>query len=61
MLGYDEQGNFFRRGTLHQSRADAGDLKRLYLRPEAAGHRLGRRLVDDRIEAADKFHSCNSM
>ncbi|MCU4652730.1 GNAT family N-acetyltransferase [Roseibacterium sp. SDUM158016] len=39
-------------GTLHQVRPDAGELKRLYVRPEAKGHRLGRAIVDARIEAA---------
>ena len=39
-------------GTLQQARPDAGELKRLYVRPEAAGHGLGRAIVDARIEAA---------
>lgn len=39
-------------GTLHQSRPDAGELKRLYVRPEASGHRLGQAIVDLRIQAA---------
>lgn len=39
-------------GTLQQARPDAGELKRLYVRPEAAGHKLGRAIVDTRIEAA---------
>ncbi len=39
-------------GTLHQARPDAGELKRLYVRPEAKGCGLGRAIVDARIEAA---------
>lgn len=39
-------------GMLQQARPGAGELKRLYVRPEASGHGLGRALVDDRIKAA---------
>lgn len=39
-------------GTLQQARQDAGELKRLYVRPEASGHGLGRKIVDVRIQAA---------
>jgi GNAT superfamily N-acetyltransferase len=39
-------------GTLHQARDDAGELKRLYVRPEASGHRLGSAIVDARLRAA---------
>ncbi|MFN3313850.1 MAG: GNAT family N-acetyltransferase [Hyphomonas sp.] len=39
-------------GTLQQIRPDAGELKRLYVRPEAMGQRLGRDIVDARLQAA---------
>lgn len=52
MLAYSNQGRLVGCGTLQQARADAGELKRLYVRPEASGHRLGRALVDARMCAA---------
>jgi GNAT superfamily N-acetyltransferase len=52
MLAHDPAGRLVGCGTLHQARPDAGELKRLFVRPEAAGHGLGRKLVDARIEAA---------
>lgn len=39
-------------GTLQRVRPDAGELKRLYVRPEANGHGLGRKIVDIRLKAA---------
>lgn len=52
VLVHDAQDRLVGCSTLQQARPDAGELKRLYVRPEAAGHRLGRKMVDLRIEAA---------
>ena len=52
VLAYSAQNRLVGCGTLQQARSDAGELKRLYVRPEAAGNRLGRALVDARMEAA---------
>ena len=38
--------------TLNKVRSDAGELKRLYVRPEANGHRLGQQMVQTQIDAA---------
>lgn len=52
ILAQDANGRLVGCGTLQQVRPDAGELKRLYVRPEAKGHRLGRAIVDARITAA---------
>ncbi len=52
MLVHDANERLVGCGTLQQARSDAGELKSLYVRPEANGHRLGRQLVNARIEAA---------
>ncbi|SDK32251.1 GNAT family N-acetyltransferase [Aliiruegeria lutimaris] len=52
ILVHDESDRLVGCGTLHQARTGAGELKRLYVRPEATGHRLGRAIVDARINAA---------
>lgn len=52
ILVHDENQHLVGCGTLQQARPDAGELKRLYVRPEAAGHRLGQAIIDARIDAA---------
>lgn len=52
LLVHDEAEQLVGCGMLQQARPDAGELKRLYIRPEASGHGLGRTLVDVRIKAA---------
>lgn len=52
ILVHDDYQRLVGCGTLQQARPDAGELKRLYVRPEAAGHRLGQAIIDARIEAA---------
>jgi putative acetyltransferase len=52
VLAHDPAGRLVGCGTLHQVRPDAGELKRLFVRPEAKDRRLGRAIVDARIQAA---------
>ena len=52
ILAHDAGGQLVGCGTLQQARPDAGELKRLYVRPEAGGHGIGRKIVDLRIQAA---------
>jgi GNAT superfamily N-acetyltransferase len=52
VLAHDATGRLVGCGTLQQARPDAGELKRLYVRPEASGHGLGRQLVEARMHAA---------
>ena len=52
LLVHDQNDRLLGCGTLQQARPDAGELKRLYVRREAAGNRLGKALVDARIDAA---------
>lgn len=52
ILVHDAKDRLVGCGTLQQVRSDAGELKRLYVRPEANGHGLGRAIVDARINAA---------
>ena len=52
ILAHDEDRRLVGCGTLQQARRDAGELKRLYIRSEAAGHGLGQAVIDARIEAA---------
>jgi putative acetyltransferase len=52
ILAHDDNQRLVGCGTLQQARSDAGELKRLYVRPEAVGNRLGRTIIDARIDAA---------
>ena len=55
VLAYSKQNRLVGCGTLQQARSDAGELKRLFVRPEASGNRLGRALVDARMKAAQQM------
>lgn len=52
ILAHDDTGALVGCGTLQQIRADAGEVKRLYVHPSASGHGLGRAIVDARLQAA---------
>ena len=52
VLASDATGRLVGCATLQKVRPDAGELKRLYVRPEANGNGLGRMPVDVRIQAA---------
>ena len=55
ILALDDHGALVGTGSLRRIRADAGDLKRMYVRPEARGAKLGLALVERRIEEARKL------
>lgn len=61
ILVHDENERLVGCGTLQQARPNAGEMKRLYVRPEAAGHRLGRAIIDARIEAARQMGWCTLL
>jgi GNAT superfamily N-acetyltransferase len=55
VLAHDDRGRLVGCGFLRRIGEDAGELKRLYVMPEAQGRGLGRRLVQERIEAARRM------
>ena len=55
MLVHDAEDRLVGCATLHQVRPDAGEFKRLYIRPEANGNGLGRRLITAQMEAASSM------
>ncbi len=52
LLVHDAGGRLVGCASLQQAGPDAGEFKRLYIRPEANGHGLGRMLVTAHMEAA---------
>jgi GNAT superfamily N-acetyltransferase len=52
LLVHDAADRLVGCAQLQQASVDAGELKRLYIRPEANGNGLGRRLVTEQMEAA---------
>ena len=51
-LVHDQTGRLVGACSINQVRSDAGELKRLYVRPEAAGHGLGRKIMNRQFEMA---------
>lgn len=51
-LVHDSGGRLVGACTINQIRSDAGELKRLYVRPEADGHGLGKRIMKLQFEMA---------
>ncbi len=51
-LVHDADGRLIGACMINQIRSDAGELKRLYVRPEADGHGLGRTIMDRQFEMA---------
>jgi len=52
VLAHNGAGRLVGCGTLHLARPGAGEFKRLYVRPEARGHRLGQAIVEAQMRAA---------
>lgn len=55
ILALDEQGGLVGTGSVRKLSPDAGDLKRMYVRPSARGAKLGLALVERRIEEARRM------
>lgn len=55
LLGWDTQGQLVACGSLRRIRRDAVETKRMFVRPEARGRGLGRRLFEMRIAEARKM------
>lgn len=52
IVAQNAKGRLVGCGTLHRVRPDAAEVKRLYVRPEAAGHGLGSAIVSEWIDSA---------
>ncbi len=52
VLALDDEEKLLGTGSLRKIRPDAGDLKRMFVRPAARGAKLGLALVEKRIEVA---------
>ncbi len=55
LLAQNAEGRLVGCGTLRRVRPDAVEMKRMFVRPEARGSGLGRRLFEMRIEEARKM------
>lgn len=55
ILGWNRQGRLIGCGTLRRIRPDAVEMKRMFVRKEARGQGLGRRLFEMRIDEARRM------
>ena len=55
MLATDDDGTLVGCGVIRRIRPDAAELKRMYVRPEAQGAGLGRRIFEMRITEARRM------
>lgn len=60
LLATQNDGKLIGCGVLRKIRADAAELKRMYVRPEAQGSGLGRQLFEMRIAEAQKM-GCTAL
>lgn len=55
LLVHDDGGRLVGCGCIKRIRDDAGEMKRMYVRPEAQGHGLGRAIFERRIDEARRM------
>ncbi|WP_294230369.1 GNAT family N-acetyltransferase [uncultured Shimia sp.] len=60
LLAHDEAGRLIGCGVLRKVRPNAAELKRMFVRPEAQGLGLGRKLFEMRIDAAREM-GCTTL
>lgn len=55
LLAYDQNGTLIGCGSLRRIRDDAGEMKRMFVTPDARGTGLGRALFEERIAEAKRM------
>ncbi|WP_375255996.1 GNAT family N-acetyltransferase [Yoonia sp.] len=54
-LAYDENCELIGMGMMRKIRSDAAEFKRMYVRPQARGHGIGRKMIALRLEVAKEL------